>query len=267
MQTRVDPAAPTPTEVLIPEARRRQRRRYVRSAIITVLCAFVVAALISAAVVVFTGPPAGGKARSGQIAEAAGGTGLVFFRPVLCFAVPYNPALYTAAAAQSPSCSGNSALTPSHLSVEPNDTPGGYSINNVAPDPALAAIPSTRSSAEKASSRVLLPALHENMRYLLGAAEMTSASIRSATATRTQTGQWVVNYTMAGSANWVLWDKVAHENFHQLLGIDFDGVVVSAPIIQPTQSVFSSFKGQGEVSGNLSRSDAIKLTQAMNKDH
>jgi preprotein translocase subunit SecD len=57
---------------------------------------------------------------------------------------------------------------------------------------------------------------------------------------------------------------VAQENFHQLLGIELDGDVYSAPIIQPTQAGFTSFAGRGEISGNLTQSDAQNLAQAMN---
>jgi preprotein translocase subunit SecD len=91
---------------------------------------------------------------------------------------------------------------------------------------------------------------------------MTSGAIAKATATRNQTGSWVVDYTMTtrGSA---LWDKVAEENFHQLLSVDFDGRVVSVPIIQPTQSSFSSFDGRGEISGNLTRAEAVALARAL----
>ena len=65
---------------------------------------------------------------------------------------------------------------------------------------------------------------------------MSGHSIASAQATQNQTGEWVVDYSLAGSAGSALWDKVAQENFHQLLGIELDGEVYSAPIIQPTQA-------------------------------
>ena len=94
---------------------------------------------------------------------------------------------------------------------------------------------------------------------------MTGHSIASAQATQNQTGQWVVDYSLAGSAGSALWDKVAQENFHQLLGIELDGEVYSAPIIQPTQSAFTSFDGKGEISGaSLTQADAQNLAQAMN---
>jgi len=97
---------------------------------------------------------------------------------------------------------------------------------------------------------------------------MSGHSIASAQATQNQTGAWVVDYSLAGAAGSALWDKVAQENFHQLLGIELDGEVYSAPIIQPSQASFSSFDGKGEISGGgtsgLSESDAQNLAQAMN---
>ena len=87
---------------------------------------------------------------------------------------------------------------------------------------------------------------------------MTSAAIAHASATRNQTGAWVVNYTTTARGT-VLWDRVAEENFHALLGIDLNGVVVSAPIIQPTQTSFTSFDGRGEISGGLDRAEAMDL--------
>jgi preprotein translocase subunit SecD len=93
---------------------------------------------------------------------------------------------------------------------------------------------------------------------------MTSASVAHASATRDQTGAWVVDYTTTrrGSA---LWDKVAKENFHKFVGIDFDGVVVSAPLIQPSQSAFTSFSGAGEVSGHLTKAEAFALARALRR--
>ena len=140
-------------------------------------------------------------------------------------------------------------------------------FENVAPDAALSGEPSTAATKESASATVLLPGFSQATypgvaRYVLGPAEMTSAAIARARAFKDQTGQWVVNYTMTkrGSA---LWDKVAEENFHKILGIDFNGKVVSAPIIQPSQSVFTAFDGAGEISGNLTKAEAVALAHAL----
>jgi preprotein translocase subunit SecD len=93
---------------------------------------------------------------------------------------------------------------------------------------------------------------------------MTGTSIGSAVAQQSQTGAWEVNYSLKGSAGSQLWDKVASENFHLLLGIELDGVMQSAPIIQPSQSSFTSFDGQGTISGgNMTEADAKSLALAM----
>lgn len=60
-----------------------------------------------------------------------------------------------------------------------------------------------------------------------------------------------------------LWDEVPEENFHQLLGIDFNGKVISAPVIQPTQSSLTSFDDRGEISGNLTKAEAVALAHAL----
>jgi preprotein translocase subunit SecD len=34
---------------------------------------------------------------------------------------------------------------------------------------------------------------------------------------------------------------MAQESFHEVIGFDFDGIVVSAPVIEPNQATFLSF--------------------------
>jgi preprotein translocase subunit SecD len=213
-----------------------------------------------------------------QVLAQIGQTARMYFRPVLCFAYPQavpkgdkNKAL-PPGIEPIPACSSASELTASNLAVTPNSSPQGYSSNNVQPDSQYVAYPST--SVDKpgyATSTVLLPGLADAcdgssvVRCVLGPAQMTGHSIASAQATQDQTGAWVVDYTLAGATGSALWDKVAQENFHQLLGIELDGQVYSAPIIQPTQSTFTSFDGKGEISGgNLTQADAQNLAQAMN---
>jgi preprotein translocase subunit SecD len=154
------------------------------------------------------------------------------------------------------------------------DTSTGEPANNVKPDPQYSSYPSTSIDTPNYSrSTVLLPGLKASgtsgERYVLGPSEMAGRSISSAKATLVpQTHQWAVDYTLAGQAGSALWDKVAQESFHALLGIELDGVVYSAPIIQPTQSSFTSFDGKGEISGGgthgLTHQEAEKLAQAMN---
>ena len=218
-----------------------------------------------------------GVTNAQQVLDQIGQTARMYFRPVLCFAYPQAVPKADKNKVQPrgietlPACTPSSELSAANLNVTPNSSPQGYSSNNVPPDTQYAAYPST--SVEKpdyARSTVLLPGIGGAcdgtavVRCVLGPAQMTGRSIANATATQNQTGQWVVDYTLAGSAGSALWDKVAGENFHQLLGIELDGEVYSAPIIQPSQSGFTSFQGRGEISGSLTQADAQNLAQAMN---
>ncbi len=218
-----------------------------------------------------------GVTNAQQVLSEIGQTARMYFRPVLCFAYPQSvpkgsktkvlPRGYEAI----PACTSSTELTAANLNVQPNsNVSAGYTSNNVPPDTQYVSYPST--SVDKPgyeTSTVLLPGLAASgsaaggERYVLGPSEMTGHSIASATATQDQTGAWVVDYNLTGPGSG-LWDKVAEENFHQLLGIELDGIVYSAPIIQPTQSSFSSFDGKGEISGSLTQGDAQNLAQAMN---
>ncbi len=216
-----------------------------------------------------------------------GNTAQLFFRPVLCTAYPLTLSPATKATATSPAkpaqkpisgnktlpaCGAQYATTLANLAVTPNSSVQGYSSNNPSPDPGFAQYSNTSTAVNNYPSReVLLPSLPAagsstkgSLRYVLGPEQMTGSAIGSAVAQQNQTGQWEVNYTLRGAAGSALWDKVAQQNFHLLLGIELDGVVQSAPLIQPTQQTFSSFGGQGTISGgNMTEADAKSLALAM----
>jgi len=266
------PPSPTTPQALIPEAREHRRRRHVRTALILVVTTLLLAALIVGAVLFSGGPSAEGQTHPGGASAGAGGVtaGAVYFRPVLCFAPAYDPAAHSATSSAAPSCSAASTLSAANLDTRPGGVPGGFESNVAPPDQALAGVPSTKPAAVTPSATVLLPGVplprHEAagsaMRYVLGPAEMSSSAIESATATRSETGQWVVRYTTTASGA-ALWDKTAEENFHQFLAVELDGVVYTAPIIQPTQTAFTSFFGKGEVSGDLTKAQAQQLAGAL----
>ncbi|HTU40004.1 MAG TPA: protein translocase subunit SecD [Acidimicrobiales bacterium] len=218
-----------------------------------------------------------GVTNAQQVLDQIGQTARMYFRPVLCFAYPQpvpknsKTGVLPRGVETIPQCSSSSALTQANLGVTPNNSPQGYSSNNVPPDQQYEAYPSTSVSVPNyANTNVLLPGLagacdgSSQIRCVLGPSQMTGHAIGSAQATQNQTGAWVVDYTLNGSANSALWDKVSEQNFHQILGIELDGDVYSAPIIQPTQTAWSSFDGKGEISGNLTQQDAQNLAQAMN---
>ena len=98
---------------------------------------------------------------------------------------------------------------------------------------------------------------------MLGPSELTGKAVKSAVAQQDQVGAWVVNYTLTSTGS-PEWDKVAQKNFHALLAIELDGVVQSAPLIQPDQATFTSFDGTGEISGSFTEASAKTLALAMN---
>jgi preprotein translocase subunit SecD len=213
-----------------------------------------------------------------QVLQQIGQTARMYFRPLQCWAypqaVPKNSKTKTLppGIGTIPPCSSSSQITTSSLQVTPDSaSSAGFTSNTVPPDQQYETVPSTSTAKpDYATSAVLLPGVgnacsdgNVPTRCVLGPAQMTGRSVASAQATQNQTGQWVVDYTLTGPGS-ALWDKVAAQNFHLPLGIELDGKVYSAPIIQPSQAAFSSFQGRGEISGSLTQQDAQNLAQAMN---
>ena len=91
---------------------------------------------------------------------------------------------------------------------------------------------------------------------------LSAADVESASARKNLTGQWIVTMHLSSDGA-AAFDRVADQNFHQLLAIDMGGKVVSAPLIQPTQASFSSFDGTIQVSGPLTASNARALAAAV----
>jgi preprotein translocase subunit SecD len=222
-----------------------------------------------------------GVSNAAAVLATIGQTAQLYFRPVLCETTSTaflrqvvtptkkntKPGTATSGNAPLPTCAASTATTAANLGVSTSNPNG----NAVSPDEQFSLITNTTPEAKNYPNRtVLLPQIAPNgtasttaPRYVMGPEQMKGSAIGSAQAQQDQTGNWVVNYTLAGSANSALWDKVAQENFHALLGIELDGNVYSAPLIQPQQAAFSSFGGQGQISGNLTQANADQLAQAM----
>jgi len=66
--------------------------------------------------------------------------------------------------------------------------------------------------------------------------------------------------TSAGSNEW---NTMTMRYFHEIIGVELDGVVQSAPITQPQQTTWSSFGGQVEISGSFTRASAQSLALAL----
>ncbi len=187
----------------------------------------------------------------------------VTFRAVLCFA-PLPPATHTfSKAAALPDCRPVYRLTAQNLGVHPNNSAAGFKSKTVKPDPRFRNFPDSSNAVHSLTSYLLLSGINGTgtERYALGPARVTSSSIKSAKAVK-QSGQWFVKYqlTPAGSA---AFDALAKSQFHALIAIVANGEVYSAPIMQPTQTHFTSFGGSGEVSGNFTKSQARTLAKEM----
>ncbi len=198
------------------------------------------------------------------VLAAVGQTAQLLFRPVLCEAGVGAKLVPLKKGQSLPSCAASYQTTATNLAVTPANNVAGYTSNSIPPDPAFTNIASTLPANDLKNQTVLLPLLgNPGVRYVLGPAQMTGHAIKKAVAQQTQAGAWVVNYTLTSSGS-PLWDKVAQASFHQLLAIELDGVVQSAPLIQPGQSTFTSFAGAGEISGSFNEASAKQLALAMN---
>ncbi len=193
------------------------------------------------------------------VLAAVGQTAQLLFRPVLCEAA-VGTKLVSYAHKTLPTCAAQYQDTAANLAVNPST---GNS-NSIAPDPAFTNIKSTPPLDDVPGKTVILPLLGDPaVRYVLGPSELTGHAVKRAIAQQNQIGAWVVNYTLTSTGS-PAWDKVADQNFHQLLAIELDGVVQSAPLIQPDQATFTSFDGAGEISGNFTEASAKNLALAMN---
>jgi preprotein translocase subunit SecD len=204
-----------------------------------------------------------GATNAREILASIGQTAQLLFRPVLCETTTAAK-LETFTGAALPSCGPQYSMAASNLGVSPNpQSAAGYTMNPVQPDPAFSTFASTPSGADFANQAVLLPSAgNPSQRYILGPAQMTGTSLKNAVAQQDQAGAWIVSYNLTGTGS-ALWDQVASANFHGLVAIELDGVVQSAPIIQPTETAPRSFGGSGQISGSFTESSAKNLAIAM----
>lgn len=202
-----------------------------------------------------------------KILKTLGETAQLYFRPALCGAPSFVGSGRKTAkpgTATLPACSPTSQLTEANLGVRPASGTT-FGENSVPATRTLAAYPSTKPTKDFKTKTVLLTAINgagQYSRYLLGPAPLTGHAVASAIAQQTQLGRWVVSYTLTSKGS-PAWDSLAGKYFHQIIAIELDGRIYSAPIIQPGQSSFSSFQGKGQISGHLTETQAKQLALAM----
>jgi preprotein translocase subunit SecD len=205
-----------------------------------------------------------GPALDSREIETVAKTGEFSVRPVLCGAPAYvPPSGAPVTGIPMTACQGQYALSAANLDV---NTSTGQPANVIPPDPSLAAYPSTSPESDYPAGSVLLPddpsaGSQEYPRYVLGAAQFAPPGIAGASAEEVA-GQWtvVLRLTSAGAS---LWNTVAQLNFHQYVAFDVDGQVLSAPLIEPSGTSFSSFATQIQISGNFSSSEAQGLAAVL----
>ena len=204
-----------------------------------------------------------GAKNAREILSSIGQTAQLLFRPVLCEV--NTPSAFSHLTSEPlPACGAQYTMSAANLGVTPNaQSVNGYTMNPIAPDPALTPYPSTLSQNDDPNKIVLLPTLsNPGQRYLLGPAQLTGTALKGAVAQQDQAGAWVVSYSLTSDGS-AAWDTVAARNFHALVAIELDGVVQSAPIIQPTESSPASFGGSGQISGSFTEASAKSLAIAM----
>jgi preprotein translocase subunit SecD len=197
-----------------------------------------------------------------SVLNSVGQTAQLLMRPVLCYAnAPTKPLASVTAV---PACSSANLLSAANLGVTPTTSnAAGYTMNNVGVDTKFNNIPSTTPANDDPRSTVILPVLGQKTRLVLGPAQLDGTAIARAQAQIDTTGAWSVNYTLTKKGS-PLWDQVAQSNFHQMVAIELDGVVQSAPLIYPAQSTFTSFGGSGQISGSFTSTSAKSLALALN---
>jgi len=199
-----------------------------------------------------------------RVLSIVGETAQLLFRPVLCEAAT-GTKLTPVAPGKLPTCAPQYTLSAANLNVAVNpNSAAGYTYNSsIPPDPAFTNLATTPSNKDFKPDEVLLPLLGQRgVRLVLGPSQLTGTAISKAVAQQDQVGAWVVNYNLTSTGS-PEWDAVAKANFHQQLAIELDGVVQSAPLIQPTQNSFTSFAGSGQISGSFTESSAKALAIAM----
>jgi len=137
-------------------------------------------------------------------------------------------------------------------------------MRTIGPDPQYRNTPDTPASKIRVNSVALVSGSTGDgvrERYVVGPAQLTNSSIKSAKA-EDDSGQWVVTYQLTASGN-ELWNSFAKRQFHQFIAIVANGHAYSVPLIEPYQSSFTSFAGMGEIGRNFTETQARDLAALM----
>ncbi|MHB8330383.1 MAG: SecDF P1 head subdomain-containing protein [Acidimicrobiales bacterium] len=132
----------------------------------------------------------------------------------------------------------------------------------IGPDPAFAHVPSTPASLDKPKNALLFPGTAAAVpmpgaRFVLGPAGLTNGDVQQASADY-MAGEWLVNVTLT-SAGSRAWDRLNQTQFHAYIAFVVNGVVISAPLVEPSQSTFASLSGPMQIAANFTQRSAQTL--------
>jgi preprotein translocase subunit SecD len=126
-----------------------------------------------------------------------------------------------------------------------------------------ATIPTTKSSEDQRDACVVLPERDTKSRLYLDKTALTGRAVDSAKASFSQGVGWAVDidFTDSGSSKW---DALGAASFHKPVAIVLDGLVQSAPVIQPDNTTFQSFGGRAQITGDFTQGEADDLATIIN---
>ncbi len=192
-----------------------------------------------------------------------GKTAELRFRPVIQSGLPSEAAQEKAASTTTTTAAGATTTTtvPQPTTEEARAAIASCDDAKIA---TFTDIPTTTRAGDQRNACVVLPDKpggKSASRYYLGKAALTGKGTVDTAKAEFQPGTgWTVkmDLTSSGSSKW---DALAQQQFHKQVAIVLDGLVQSAPTIQPDQNAFSSFGGTAVISGNFNQDEAENLAK------
>ena len=228
----------------------------------------LIVAVAAAVILVVALVTAGATHRSAPSGTDTHHTGSNTFsvRPLLCFATPYSGSRSTAPLLRrgdGTTCSTASALTASALAVTPRGTDAYTSRLAVIPLQDDASFP---SMTDGPGGNLLLSGASGAgpERYVVGPAALSGTDVAS-TSVSGDRGMWEVTVHLTDEGS-VTWDALASEQFHALVAVDLDSRVLTAPVIQPERTSFTSFDGRLQLCG-FAHAEATATAAAIARSH
>ena len=194
-----------------------------------------------------------------------GQTAELRFRPVLS-PVPSEAQEKTASTTTTtspPAGATTTTTTPPPTQAEAKAAIASCDANRVA---ALTTFPTTTRLNDTRDVCVVLPNKPggaKATRYYLGKAGLTGKAVSSAKSEFVSGQGWTVKMSLTGTGS-TQWDALAQQQFHKQVAIVLDGLVQSAPQIQPNDPSFTSFGGTAVISGNFTGGEASDLAKLIN---